>query len=81
MGIVCVRPLSSWYKRSMFPQYFFPYEWFIPILFVYFFPTYIAFALGHVDARGVFFINLMLGWTIFGWFFALIWALDPNRKG
>ena len=64
----------------MFPEFFIPYEWIAAFAFVYFFPTYLAFALGHVDAKGVFFNNVCFGWTIVGWFIALIWALQPGSK-
>ncbi|MBI5456124.1 superinfection immunity protein [Candidatus Kaiserbacteria bacterium] len=49
-------------------------------LFVYFFPTYLAFVRGHVDWKGVFFTNLAIAWTIVGWFVLFIWAFDVEKR-
>ncbi len=49
------------------------------VLYVYFFPTILAIILGHANARGVAFVNLLLGWTILGWFLTCIWAVDIIR--
>lgn len=54
--------------------------WIAGGLFVYFFPTYVAFVLHHNDWKGVFFVNLLLGWTILLWFVALVWSIDPGAK-
>jgi len=44
-------------------------------LFLYFVPTMIA-AMRSVNHGGaIMLINLLLGWTIIGWFAALIWAI------
>lgn len=51
----------------------------IGALYVYFFPGILALLLGHVDWKGVLFTNLLIGWTIVGWFILLVWALDTNR--
>ena len=56
------------------------YLWIAGGIFVYFFPTYIAFVLGHEDRKGVFGINLLWGWTILMWFVALAWSLDAEAK-
>lgn len=50
------------------------------IFYVYFFPGILAFLLRHVDWKGVLWTNLLIGWTIVGWFILLVWALDSNRK-
>ena len=44
------------------------------LLFPYFLPTFIAVIRRKSSAAGVFFLNLFLGWSIIGWFVALIWA-------
>jgi hypothetical protein len=52
----------------------------IGILYVYFFPGILALILHHVDWKGVLWTNLLIGWTIVGWFILLVWALDTERK-
>jgi Superinfection immunity protein len=46
---------------------------------VYFLPSII----GH-DKRpfaGIFLLNLLLGWTVIGWIFALVWACTADVRG
>ena len=49
--------------------------------YVYFYPTIHALANRHVNRGGVFFVNLLAGWTIIGWFCTLIWAFDHEKEG
>ncbi len=49
----------------------------VVVLYVYFLPTVIASG-RKVNLLNVFFINLFLGWTLFGWLLAL--ALSFGRK-
>jgi hypothetical protein len=47
-------------------------------LFVYFLPSVIGFK-RHVRARvQVLIVNLVLGWSLLGWFIALVWAFSPS---
>lgn len=41
----------------------------------YFMPTHVALIRKTPDRRKVFLVNLLLGWTVIGWFFAAIMAL------
>ncbi|MDB5801774.1 MAG: hypothetical protein JWL63_2713 [Rhodocyclales bacterium] len=41
---------------------------------IYFLPSMLAKQKGHVSGGSVFLLNLLLGWTVLGWFGALIWA-------
>jgi len=53
----------------------------ISMAFFYFIPAFIA--KGKRNAQSIFFLNLLLGWTILGWIAALIWALTndaPTQK-
>lgn len=43
-------------------------------LFCYFLPTAIAQARNHPALYPLFGVNLLLGWTVLGWFIALIWS-------
>lgn len=54
--------------------------WIAGILYVYFFPSYLAWALRHVDWKGIMFTNLAIGWTILGWFILLVWVFDTTKK-
>ncbi|PIR82198.1 hypothetical protein COU20_03505 [Candidatus Kaiserbacteria bacterium CG10_big_fil_rev_8_21_14_0_10_59_10] len=51
----------------------------IAVVYVYFFPTILAVYLRHANPGGVFFVNLLLAWSVVGWFLSLIWALDTPR--
>jgi hypothetical protein len=44
---------------------------------LYFLPTIIG--RHHADAFGIFIVNLLFGWTVIGWFIALIWACSGER--
>ena len=46
----------------------------IAMLFFYFLPTMIALARRHQNGLAIFMLNLLLGWTMFGWIVALVWA-------
>lgn len=48
------------------------------ICLLYFLPTVIAYKKGHKQTTPIFTINLVLGFTLIGWFVALIWALTEN---
>ena len=45
------------------------------VLALMFLPTIIAVNRHHQSTLGIFFLNLLLGWTVIGWFCALFWAL------
>jgi Superinfection immunity protein len=49
------------------------------ILMTYFIPTGIALARGHHQKWAILAVNLLLGWTVLGWFVALAWALTQVR--
>lgn len=56
----------------------------ITMLFFYFLPTMIALARQHQNGLAIFILNLLLGWTMFGWIVALVWAftvVDNKRIG
>jgi len=44
----------------------------------YLVPWCIAFARHHNKQVPIFLINLLLGWTLIGWFAALIWAFSSD---
>jgi len=47
------------------------------LTFLYFLPAIIG--RDKRDASGIFLLNLFLGWTLIGWFIALIWARAAER--
>jgi hypothetical protein len=52
----------------------------IVVAVVHFVPTIIAVRRQSKNRIGVFLLNLLLGWTIIGWFAALVWALSGERE-
>ena len=46
-------------------------------ILMYFLPALIG--RHKADAAGIFLVNLLFGWTIVGWFIALIWACAAER--
>jgi len=41
---------------------------------IYFLPTVIALARGHLSTLAIFLLDLFFGWTLIGWLIALIWS-------
>jgi hypothetical protein len=41
---------------------------------IYFLPTIIALARGHLSTLAIFLLNLFFGWTLLGWLIALVWS-------
>jgi Superinfection immunity protein len=50
-------------------------------LVIYFAPAVIASARSHHNAGAIFALNLLLGWTIYGWVAAFVWSCTniPGR--
>jgi len=46
---------------------------------MFFLPTIIAMARGH-NALAIFLLNFFLGWTVLGWFWALIWSVTDKPR-
>ena len=46
------------------------------VLALYFVPTFVAGNRQHANVSAIFFLNLLLGWTLIGWVGALVWALS-----
>jgi hypothetical protein len=56
-------------------------EFLVLMVILYFLPTIAALALRRDDdVAGIFLVNFFLGWTIIGWFVALIWAAASQRS-
>lgn len=45
----------------------------------YLLPWAIAMSRGKADRWGVFWLNLLLGWTVIGWIWAFVWCLLPHH--
>ena len=45
------------------------------LLYLYFFPTIIAYYSNDKNTIWIFYVNLVTGWTCLGWLLALFWAL------
>jgi hypothetical protein len=44
----------------------------------YFLPSVIAGARNHPNTGAIFLVNILVGWTIGGWAWALIWAITTK---
>src|SRR5207302_1504804 len=53
-------------------------EFVIFMVLLYFLPTIVAIVLLE-DALGVFLVNFFLGWTVIGWWVAMIWAVAERK--
>lgn len=52
------------------------------IIAVYFLPALVAYNRSHRSAHAILAVNLLMGWLLFGWLWALIWSLTGNvREG
>lgn len=47
---------------------------FVTAIGLYFVPTIIAWNKDHDNLIGIFFLNLLTGWSLIGWIAAFIWA-------
>jgi competence protein ComGC len=45
------------------------------IFALYFLSTLIAFSRQHKNKLAIFLLNLLLGWTVFGWVVSLVWSV------
>ena len=50
------------------------------LLLVYFIPTIVALIRGHRSVLAIGFVNVILGWSLVGWFWAMIWALTATGR-
>lgn len=50
----------------------------LTLFLLYWLPTIIAIVRQAPSALGVAALNFFFGWTVIGWFLALIWALAAN---
>lgn len=49
-------------------------------LALYFLPATIAYQRAHHQRLAIFFVNLLLGWSVLAWIAALIWACTATRQ-
>ncbi len=47
---------------------------------IYFLPFVIANARHHPQQGSIFFLNLIVGWTVIGWFAVLVWAFVGREE-
>ena len=47
---------------------------------IYFIPAIVAFSRGAASRWGVAFLNAILGWTLFAWVVAFVWACVGRRR-
>jgi hypothetical protein len=47
---------------------------------VYLLPTWIALSRRHHNRGAIIALDVLLGWTVFGWFGALVWSLATAKN-
>lgn len=52
----------------------------IGFVLTYFFPTLVSRYRGHHNRTSILLVNLLTGWTVIGWFWALVWSLTDARR-
>ncbi len=57
---------------------FFLISWLFISLIVYFIPLIIAHIRRHKNLIAIAILNIVLGWTFFGWLAALLWAFNSD---
>lgn len=50
------------------------------LIWLYFFPSLLAYYEEHPSKRNILLVNVFAGWTIAGWFVSALWALTPGRR-
>lgn len=50
----------------------------LALVAMYLLPTIIAFKRRHMSRVAIAIINIFFGWTIYGWWTALLWACSAN---
>ena len=51
----------------------------LPVL-LYFLPAIIAWRRGHAHRFSIFLLNVLLGWTMLGWFALLAWSVVSDGR-
>jgi uncharacterized membrane protein YqaE (UPF0057 family) len=49
-------------------------------VFLYFVPVVIAMGRGMSSSGMLLFLNIILGWTVLGWFFCILWAATGSTR-
>ncbi len=52
----------------------------VVVIVAYMLPAIIASFRGHHRVGSIFIVNLLLGWTFFGWLAALAWSMSETHK-
>lgn len=52
----------------------------IILLAIYFIPLFVAVMREHKNAVPIAVLNTLLGWTFFGWVFALVWSFTSQEN-
>ena len=53
----------------------------LAMIFIYMLPWFTAGFRGKTDGRiGIFFVNLLFGWTVVGWVLCFVWAFTGKTR-
>jgi hypothetical protein len=53
---------------------------FLALIVIYFVPTIVAGRRQHNSWWAIALVNIALGWTLLGWFIAMVWSLTGNVR-
>ena len=53
----------------------------IAVVVAYLIPTVMAISRKHRSVAAIAFVNVVLGWSVVGWLWAMIWSLTGNVHG
>lgn len=76
--IVCNPLKTSLENRTVDLESVFAFVLVLVALGLYFLPTMISGARDHHNFGAIFALNLLLGWTLFGWILSLVWSLTAT---
>jgi hypothetical protein len=51
----------------------------LTLMALFFLPTIVAMSRSH-NVLAIFLLNFFFGWTVFGWFWALIWSVTDKPR-
>jgi hypothetical protein len=88
VGIFLISVVAFWSEPTHKPGDFFPMLFglimmavlFCGAVLLYFLPSILAWKKKKVNRAAIFVLNFGLGWTLIGWFVALIWATAQDDR-
>lgn len=57
-----------------------PVFYLLALVALYFLPTLVAWRRRHASVMAIGLVNTLLGWTLLGWLWSMIWSLTGNVR-